>query len=133
MDGVSSHTNRCGVLVVATTNRLSAIDSALLRPGRLEEHIELGLPSAFDIEEMLRLHLAKSRVDDDVDTCALSRRLESVAATGADVEGICTGACLRAIRRATEGSFDESDAAAIGLGAQDFRLAFQAINAHDIG
>lgn len=135
MDGVSSHANRGGVLVVATTNRLSAIDSALLRPGRLEEHIELGLPSAFDIEEMLRLHLAKSRVDDDVDTCDLSRRLESVAATGADVEGICTGACLRAIRRASEGSFDKTDdaAIAIGLSAQDFRLAFQAINAQDIG
>ena len=133
MDGVSSHANRGGVLVLATTNRLSAIDSALLRPGRLEEHIELGLPSAFDIEEMLRLHLAKIRVDDDVDTWDLSRRLESADATGADVEGICTGACLRAIRRATEGSFDETDDAAIGLSAQDFRLAFQAINAHDIG
>ena len=135
MDGVSSHANRGGVLVVATTNRLSAIDSALLRPGRLEEHIELGQPSASDIEEMLRLHLAKIRVEDDVDLCDLSRRLESVAASGADVEGICTGACLRAIRRVTEANVVhvETDTTTVGLNAHDFRLAFQAIKAQDGG
>lgn len=119
MDGVSSHANRGGVLVVASTNRLSAIDTALLRPGRLEEHIELGLPSALDIEEILRLHLAKIHVDNiDVDTFELAKRLESVAASGADVEGVCTGACLRAIRRA-QGNFEEKDK--IALSQQDFQ------------
>ena len=126
MDGVSSQANRSGVLVLATTNRLSAIDSALLRPGRLEEHIELGLPSARDIEEILGLNLAKIRVH-GVDFTDSARRLESVAASGADVEGLCTGACLHAIRRATDNDIEETDK--IALSSNDFDLAFRAINA----
>ncbi len=130
MDGVSSQANRGGVLVLATTNRLSAIDSALLRPGRLEEHIELGLPSALDIEEILGLNLAKIRVH-GVDVSDLARRLESVAASGADVEGLCTGACLHAIRRATDNDIGETDK--IALSSSDFDLAFRAINAQGGG
>jgi len=131
MDGVSSQANRGGVLVLATTNRLSAIDSALLRPGRLEEHIELGLPSALDIEEILGLHLAKIRVHERVDVSDLAQRLESVAASGADVEGLCTGACLHAIRRATDNDIEETDK--IALSSSDVDLAFRAINAQGEG
>ena len=105
---------------------MSAIDSALLRPGRLEEHIELGLPSARDIEEILGLNLAKIQVH-GVDITDSARRLEAVSASGADVEGICTGACLHAIRRATDNDIEETDK--IALSSNDFDLAFRAINA----
>jgi SpoVK/Ycf46/Vps4 family AAA+-type ATPase len=54
MDGISS-TSNTGVLVLACTNRMQDLDAALLRPGRLEEHIELTLPTTEDLREIPRV------------------------------------------------------------------------------
>lgn len=130
MDGVSSQSGRGGVLVVAATNRLEAIDSALLRPGRLERHIELLLPTASDIEEILRIHLAKVRLGKGVIPSDLAVRLGKIGASGADVEGVCTGACLYAIRRASSdvsSAGEGIEADTIALEMDDFASALRAV------
>ena len=106
MDGISSTnaasnshsidtTNR--ILVMAATNRLSTIDSALLRPGRFEEHIPLNLPSVEDIKGILSVRLKSVPLCDSFDYLSISQSLHNIGATGADIEGICTDSCLDAI------------------------------------
>jgi SpoVK/Ycf46/Vps4 family AAA+-type ATPase len=103
MDGIASGVgSQGGVLVVACTNRLEAIDTALLRPGRLDEHVYIPLPRAVDVLEMLQIHLVKVPLSPDVDLNTLADELVVRGATGADVEGLCRDACSSAIRQATE-------------------------------
>jgi transitional endoplasmic reticulum ATPase len=98
MDGVSSRL-RHSVLVVACTNRLSALDAALLRPGRLEEHIEFPSPTVEDLDEILRRFLRNVTMDKSVDLRILAAKLKSKNATAAVVEGVAREAVLSALRR----------------------------------
>lgn len=107
MDGISSDKNgSSGVLVVACTNRLATLDAALLRPGRLDEHVLLPMPSLSDVSEMLKLYLRKVPLSEDVNMTDLAELLVELDASGADVEGICRNACSRVIREAAELSSD---------------------------
>lgn len=99
IDGITNVGGMQGVLVVAATNRLEAIDAALLRPGRLEEHVLLSYPKSSCIHQILLLHTAKMPIDSSVDIVKLSDRLEGCKATGAEIEGVCRDACMIAIRR----------------------------------
>ncbi|CAB9507137.1 metalloprotease FTSH [Seminavis robusta] len=99
MDGISSDKRRQSVLVVACTNRLDDLDTALLRPGRLEEHVHLDYPTAADIKEMLQIHLATVPLSNKLSFDALADELATKKATGADVEGICREACLGMVQR----------------------------------
>ena len=99
MDGITNIGGKQGILVVAATNRLDAIDAALLRPGRLEEHVLLSYPKSNCIHRILMIQTAKMPIDESVDLVRLSERLEGVEASCADVEGSCRDACLIAIRR----------------------------------
>ena len=98
LDGVSSGAKQTRVLVVACTNRLDALDAALLRPGRLEEHLHLDLPSANDLSDILRLLVTSMPLDETVDLETLSLILAGRGATGADVEGMCRDVCLMCMR-----------------------------------
>jgi ATP-dependent 26S proteasome regulatory subunit len=100
MDGISNDKRRQSVLVVACTNRLEDLDSALLRPGRLEEHIELKHPDPSDIRDILRVHLSRVPVSPHVNLDSLAQYLAEQNASGAEVEGLCHTACLRAAHRA---------------------------------
>jgi SpoVK/Ycf46/Vps4 family AAA+-type ATPase len=102
MDGVSSAVTKSRVLVVACTNRLESLDAALLRPGRLEEHLHLELPSTEDLEEILKLLLALIPLDDTVNLQVLAQELYEKAASGADVEGLCREVCLTVLRQSTD-------------------------------
>ena len=99
MDGISSDKRKHNVLVIACTNRLEDLDAALLRPGRLEEHIHLENPDAPDITAMLQLHLSKVPLSNGISLDELAQELARRHATGADVEGICHEACLGAVHR----------------------------------
>jgi len=59
MDGVNSDNSKSGVLIVGTTNRIKAIDAALLHPGRFEEHVHLDVPTLADVEFMLNKFMKK--------------------------------------------------------------------------
>lgn len=117
MDGISSDKRKHSVLVLACTNRLEELDAALLRPGRLEEHVHLGHPDVRDITAMLQLHLSKVPVSDSINLDALAQELAKYQATGADVQGLCHEACLNAIHR--------SNSKGVFLLPEDIQLAIQ--------
>lgn len=74
------------VLVLAATNRIDALDAALLRPGRLHESVELGLPGKEDREGVLRVHASRLPLSSGVDLERLSRADVSGGLTCADIE-----------------------------------------------
>lgn len=116
IDGISSSNALNGILIVGTTNRMQAIDAALLRPGRFEEHLLLDLPSKDDIQEMLNMFLAKVPMDSKVDLQDIAELLEELNACAADVKGLCSEACLHAIGRVEE----STNISNIVLEANDF-------------
>jgi len=108
MDGITNAGGKQDILVVAATNRLDAIDAALLRPGRLEEHVLLSYPTPESINEILLLQTSKMPLDDSVLVEELSHTLAAATCSCAEVEGICRDACLIAMRRSsTEGSSND--------------------------
>jgi AAA family ATPase len=98
MDGVSSGP-KDKILIVACTNRLSTLDSALLRPGRLDEHIHLQRPSKDDALQVLKHFFSKVPLDDGLNLELLSHELFNKGATGSEIEGFCRETVFRALRR----------------------------------
>jgi transitional endoplasmic reticulum ATPase len=96
MDGV---TTVGGVTVVAATNRPKSLDPALLRPGRLELHVEVPLPAtAKDREEILRVHTRKTALNADVDLGAIAKDEAIEGWSGAQLANLCREAAMEAIR-----------------------------------
>lgn len=85
-----------GVVVLAATNRIDRIDPALLRPGRLEFHIEIPKPDTATRRAILRVQTRRMPLGKDVDLEALVASTEGLV--GADLEGLCRQAVLFAIR-----------------------------------
>jgi len=85
------------VLVLAATNRIDMVDTALLRPGRFDLCLEIPLPDEESLSEILKIHLKDKPVSRDVDLSTLAKQL--VGYTGADVEFLCQRATLIAIRK----------------------------------
>jgi SpoVK/Ycf46/Vps4 family AAA+-type ATPase len=108
MDGVSSSIRSNQVLVIGCTNRIENIDSALLRPGRLQEHFLMDYPTLDDCNDILHLRLKNISLDKNVVLEDISRSLVEKHATGADVEGLCREVCLRAMRRPDMFTLDDS-------------------------
>jgi cell division protease FtsH len=100
MDGFASTE---GVLVLAATNRADTLDPALLRPGRFDRHIHVGLPTAKEREEILDLHLRRRGVPltGPVDLVRLARLTPQ--ASGADLENLVNEATIRAGREGAPG------------------------------
>ena len=70
MDGF---TNNEGVIVMAATNRADILDNALLRPGRFDRRVYMGLPDIKGREEILKVHAKKVKMGEDVDFNAIAR------------------------------------------------------------
>jgi transitional endoplasmic reticulum ATPase len=84
------------VVVIATTNRPDLIDSALLRPGRLDRHVHVPVPDEEARRKIFEVHTRDKPLADDVDLGTLARRTEGYV--GADVEAVCREASLAATR-----------------------------------
>lgn len=106
MDGFQGHE---AVIVLAATNRPDVLDPALLRPGRFDRHVVLDLPDKAAREEILKVHVRKVPLADDVD-------LGKVAAgtpgfSGADLKNLVNEAAMMAARegapKVTMRDFDE--------------------------
>uniref|UniRef100_A0A665WAZ7 vesicle-fusing ATPase n=1 Tax=Echeneis naucrates TaxID=173247 RepID=A0A665WAZ7_ECHNA len=97
MDGMSDKKN---VFIIGATNRPDIIDSAILRPGRLDQLIYIPLPDKPSRRAILNANLRKSPVARDVDLDYLSGITEGFS--GADLTEICQRACKMAIREAIE-------------------------------
>ena len=94
MDGLEELQN---VVVIGATNRPTLIDPALLRPGRFDELIYVGVPDAAGRRRILAIHTADMPLADDVDLETLAQRTERF--TGADLEDLVRRAGLTALRR----------------------------------
>lgn len=97
MDGMSDKKN---VFIIGATNRPDIIDSAILRPGRLDQLIYIPLPDKPSRMAILRANLRKSPVARDVDLQYLAGITDGFS--GADLTEICQRACKLAIREAIE-------------------------------
>jgi cell division protease FtsH len=83
-----------GVVVIAATNRLDTLDEALLRPGRFDRQIEIGLPDVNSRNKILSLHGLKKPFSDDVSLEELSR--STVSFSGAMLENLLNEAAISA-------------------------------------
>ncbi len=93
MDGFESND---GVILVAATNRPDVLDPALLRPGRFDRRVVVGLPDVRGREEILRVHVKKVPVADDVNLNILARGTPGFS--GADLANMVNEAALNAAR-----------------------------------
>jgi len=93
MDGFESND---GVILVAATNRPDVLDPALLRPGRFDRRVVVGLPDVRGREEILRVHVKKVPVSDDTNLNVLARGTPGFS--GADLANMVNEAALNAAR-----------------------------------
>ena len=84
-----------GIVVIAATNRLDTLDSALLRPGRFDRHIEVSLPDLCAREKIINLHL-KNKPHKDIDTKALAKK--TAYFSGAKLENLINEAAIIAAK-----------------------------------
>eukprot|EP00656_Telonema_subtile_P025225 TRINITY_DN2731_c0_g1_i5.p1 TRINITY_DN2731_c0_g1~~TRINITY_DN2731_c0_g1_i5.p1 ORF type:complete len:378 (-),score=82.85 TRINITY_DN2731_c0_g1_i5:687-1820(-) len=101
LDGLSSSSN---VLVIGITNRPELLDPALLRPGRLEVHLEVGLPTEPERLEILELHCAKLQGSGYLTADLPSAAVLTEHFTGAEIESVVLDATSRALAHAREAS-----------------------------
>ncbi len=94
MDGFGSNE---GVIVMAATNRADILDNALLRPGRFDRQVYVGLPDIRGRESILRIHSRDKQLADDVDLNSIAKGTPGFS--GADLENLMNEAALLAVRR----------------------------------
>ena len=94
MDGFAASQ---GVVVLAATNRVDILDPALLRPGRFDRQVYVGLPDIKGREEILRVHAGNKPLAEDVDLAQIARG--TAGFTGADLENLLNEAALLSGRR----------------------------------
>lgn len=94
MDGFSANE---GVVVLAATNRVDVLDPALLRPGRFDRQVFVGLPDIKGREEILKVHTRGKPLSEDVDLSEVARGTPGF--TGADLENLTNEGALLAARR----------------------------------
>lgn len=85
-----------GVIVIAATNRPDVLDPALLRPGRFDRQVVVGLPDVKGREQILRVHMRKLPLADDVEPMVIARGTPGFS--GADLANLCNEAALFAAR-----------------------------------
>jgi cell division protease FtsH len=111
MDGFGTNS---GVIILAATNRVDMLDSALLRAGRFDREIHVDLPDLTERKEIFQVHLRPLKTDNTVDIDFLSRQTPGFS--GADIANVCNEAALIAARRNAE-----------AVGKQDFLNAVDRI------
>jgi cell division protease FtsH len=91
---------RFEVIILAATNRPDVLDPALLRPGRFDRRVVVGLPDREGREGILRIHTRKLPLSPEVDLSILSRA--AMGMSGADLANLCNEAALTAARHNRE-------------------------------
>lgn len=94
MDGFEENS---GIIILAATNRPDVLDPALLRPGRFDRQIVIGLPDIKGREEIIKVHAKNKPLSEDVTPSILARR--TMGCTPADLENILNEAALITARR----------------------------------
>ena len=117
------------LVVLAATNRREALDPALLRPGRFEQHIEVPLPDEEARRAILGVHTRDKPLADDVDLDSLAER--TTGFSGADIEALCREAAVRAVTAVAdryEGEEANNHADELAVTTDHFEAAFAAVS-----
>ena len=93
MDGFNTNE---GVIILAATNRSDILDNALLRPGRFDRQVYVGLPDIKGREEILKVHARGKSLGEDVELANIAKG--TIGFTGADLENLLNEAALLAAR-----------------------------------
>ena len=93
MDGFADN---LGIIVIAATNRPDVLDPALLRAGRFDRQITVGLPDKKGREEILKVHARNKKIDASVDWSNIAKR--TVGMSGADLANIINEAAILSVR-----------------------------------
>ncbi len=125
LDGLEALEN---VVVVATTNRRDLLDDALLRPGRFDRQIHVGVPDEAARREILGIHTDSRPLANDVDLGDLAAR--TAGFVGADIEAVCREAAATAVREYVD---DGDDAGEIVLTADHFETALADVGSRGEG
>jgi vesicle-fusing ATPase len=127
MDGVERINN---ILVIGMTNRKDLIDEALLRPGRFEVHMEIGLPDEKGRVQILTIHTAKMKGANLLDTAVSLDELATLTKnySGAEIEGLVKSATSFALNRQIDpNNIKKPDPSKIKVLKEDFFSALQDI------
>ncbi len=89
-----------GIIVIAATNRLDTLDEALLRPGRFDRQIEVGLPDINARQQILELHSQHKPLSSNIDLRKLAH--QTVYFSGAELEGLLNEAAILAAKQGTQ-------------------------------
>ncbi|MBR2975413.1 MAG: AAA family ATPase, partial [Alistipes sp.] len=108
MDGFQTN---AGVIVLAATNRVDILDKALMRAGRFDRQIEVGLPDVKERQAIFDVHLKGLKLDDKLDREFLAKQTPGFA--GADIANVCNEAALIAARNNKSAVTQEDFLAAI--------------------
>ncbi|HWZ43538.1 MAG TPA: AAA family ATPase [Candidatus Saccharimonadales bacterium] len=126
MDGI---TKQRGVVVVGTTNRPDAIDSALRRQGRFGHEIYIGVPDSGGRKQILEIHTRQMPLSNDVRLDVIAERC--VGFVGADVASLCREAAYNSLRRSfSEEQFQKGEIAnwqGLSVSMADFELAHPSV------
>lgn len=98
MDGFQTDSS---VIVLAATNRADSLDAALLRPGRFDRQVDIGLPSIKERSEIFQVHLERITVDPMYEKSEYARKLAALTPgfSGADIMNICNEGAIIAARK----------------------------------
>ena len=108
-----------GIIVMAATNRVDILDPAILRPGRFDRRIHVGLPDVRGREEILKVHAKNKPLSDDVNLEEIARTTAGFA--GADLENLLNEAAICAARENRPYLMDEDirkSCIKVGIGAE---------------
>ena len=114
LDGVEELEN---VMVVAATNRKDLIDEALLRPGRIDAHVELSNPDLETRKEIFKVHTKNMPLEKDINLDEMAKNSDGW--TGADIEAVCRNAGISSIKR----NYKEKDLNKVRITKEDFEKA----------
>jgi len=108
LDGFNTHG---GLIIIAATNRPDTLDPALLRPGRFDRQIFVGLPDIIGREGILKVHSENLKLEPNVNFRKIAQ--QTVSFSGADLANVCNEAALLAARRNKEAAGIDEFLAAI--------------------
>src|SRR3989344_4400397 len=110
------------VMIIAATNRKDLVDSALLRPGRIDSIVELKVPDKKTREKIFEVHTKNMPLEKNVDVNSFANITEGW--TGADIEAVCREAGLSAIKRA----YKEDKVENLKISKEDFNIALTSVS-----
>ena len=110
-----------GVMIIAATNRKDLIDPALLRPGRIDAHVELPMPNKITREEIFKVHMKNMPFEKGINIKEFAEKTEGW--TGADIEAVVRFAGVNAIKR----NYNLKESKNLKVTKSNFDLAFKEV------